>query len=106
MLTGTGTFSGVEQPSTAFELAITQMSTNVAARKNDGYFCIMQIGEEGYVGMQAEAKPVKAMIVPTNTTVDSNVNDMVDILRCELPGGMQQHAKRRRTGTIQVLRTP
>jgi hypothetical protein len=102
VLTGGASFFGVQDPSPAFELAKSRMTTDVSRRANEGYFCLLQVEGEGYTGMHAEAKLIQAVVVPTATTVDGNVNDMVNIVRCELPRGMQQHVKQRKEGELQV----
>jgi hypothetical protein len=102
VLTGGASFFGVQDPSPAFELAKSHMTTDVSRRANEGYFCLLQVEGEGYNGMHAEAKLIQAVVVPTATTVDGNVNDMVNIVRCELPRGMQQHVKQRKEGELQV----
>lgn len=102
-LTGGASFPGVQDASADWKRAKEVMKTDVRERPNGGYYCVMQLEEEGggrYVSVGPRS--IAAVIVPTATTVDGNVNDMLNILRCELPRGLQALVKQRRAGNLQV----
>jgi hypothetical protein len=45
---------------------------------------------------------IRAISVPTNTTIDGNANDAVNILRCEVPPGLREYAMEKKAGAFEV----
>jgi hypothetical protein len=103
---GGGTsFSPVQDPDEHWKLAQKVMTVDVRERKGATFKGLLQLANE-YVRVEGDGEEIEAVIVPTDTTVDGNVNDMVNILRFEVPRGIAAFMHQYQDGSLQVRSRP
>jgi hypothetical protein len=77
-------------------------AVHVKARdKGSRFLCAMQLPYE-FAGKAQVVEEFEAIVVPTDTTWDINANDMLSILRCEVPQDIERFITRYRDGELHV----